>query len=91
MMTRRTGHHPRSVRDPFWVHFGVIQSSTRVHLEFILGLFKGFLEHFEASSVELSAILAHNHFFLIFFFPRHFPVAWGVLGVADHVFNGPET
>ena len=92
MMIRRTGHHPRSVRGPFWVHFRVIQGSSRVHLGFILGLFKGFPEHFEASSVGLSRILAQNPFFFEKknIFPDILQLHGGVLGVADHVFNGLE-
>ena len=93
MMIRRTWHHPRSVRGPFWVHFRVIQQSSRVDLGFILGLFKGFPEHFEASSVGLSMILAQNNFFSSKkqFFPDVLQLHGGVLGVADHVFNGLET
>ena len=92
MMIRRTGHHPRSVRGAFWVQFGVIQGSSRVHLGFIQGLFKGFPEHFEASSVGLSMILAQNRFF---FKKKKSPdivqLHVGVVGVADHVFNVPGT
>ena len=92
-MIRRTGHHPRSVRGPFWVHFRVIQGSSRVHLGVILGLFKGFPEHFEASWVGLTTILGQNQFFFPqkIFFPELLQLHGGVLGVADHVFNGPAT
>ena len=93
MMIRRTRHDPRSVQGPFWVHFRVIQGSSRVHLGVILGLFKGFPEHFEASSVRLSMISAQNQFFFEKknFFPDIVQLHVGVLGVADHVFNTPET
>ena len=93
MMIRRRRHQRRSVQGPFWVHFRVIQGSSRVHLGVILGLFKGFPEHFEASWVGLTTILGQNPFFFKKkkFSPDIVQLHVGVFGVADHVFNTPET
>ena len=50
------------IRHPSRAHFGFILGSSKVHLGFILWLFKGFPEHFEASWLGLTTILGENQF-----------------------------